>query len=508
VASERGSLSYADLAREADRVAAALIAAGVTKGVRVGLLMPNWPQWLPVAFGIVKTGAWLVGLNTLSRAGELEYQLRHTDVGVLIAVTRFLRNDYLSMLREFAEPVFRAERSPRCPQLGRVVLLGDEPATGAIAWQDFLAKGARVGDAVREAVQQTVEPVDPAAVFFTSGSTALPKAAVLSHRALVHNAFAVGDALGIESVDRTWTTLPLFFSGGFCLCALSTLATGGAVVLNEAFEPGAALERLERERCTVMVGWNHVPLMLEHPDFPRRHLSLRKGVGGNLPVADRFLAAGHHAVGNYGMTETATFCCSARHDDPPAIRRTYGRPLPGVELRIVDAEGGADRAIGEEGEIVVRSPAQMSHYYGIAPADCFDERGFFHTGDLGYLDADGCLHFTQRLKDVIKTMGVNVAAPEVERALEAHPAVQHAYVVGIPHPVRGENVAAFVVPRRCGLTAEELTAFLQGRIASYKVPRHVFLCSEAEVPRSASNKVEKGTLRARAVAALGEGGRE
>jgi fatty-acyl-CoA synthase len=320
VAAQNGSLTYTELAREADRVAAALIAAGVSKGVRVGLLMPNWAQWLPVAFGVFKTGAWLVGLNTLSRASELEYQLRHTDVSVLIGASRFLRNDYVAMLQSFAAEAFHGERAPRCPQLTCIVLLGDEGVDGATVWPEFLAAGSAVTRGAREAVQQTVDAVDPAAVFFTSGSTATPKAAVLSHRALLHNAFAIPEHLGIEPDDRTWTTLPLFFSGGFCLCALSTLASGGAVVLNEAFEPAAALERLESERCTVMVGWNHVPLLLEHADFPRRKLALRKGVGGNLPIADRFLGAGHRAVGNYGMTETATVCCSARHDDRAEVR--------------------------------------------------------------------------------------------------------------------------------------------------------------------------------------------
>jgi fatty-acyl-CoA synthase len=505
IASERGRFSYAELSRQAALVSAGLIAAGVTKGVRVGLLMPNWPEWLAAAFGIVKTGAWLVGLNTLSRVTELEYQLRHTDVGVLIAVTKFLRTDYATMLREIAEPVFSGRRPPRCPQLRSVILLGEDVPSGALSWREFLERGAEVSVAERESVEATVEPNDTAAVFFTSGSTAEPKAALLTHRALVHNAFMVADHLGVDAEDRTWATLPLFFSGGFCLCALSTLAAGGTIVLNEAFEPGAALEKLERERCTVMVGWNHVPLMLDHPDFARRKLALAKGVGGNLPIADRFLGPGHRAVGNYGMTETATFCCSARHDDPAEIRRTFGRPLPGVEIRIVDPESGADRPRGEEGEIIVRSPAQMSHYYGLDPADCFDERGFFHTGDLGTFDGNGCLHFTQRLKDVIKTMGVNVAAPEVERALEAHPAVKRAYVVGVPHPVRGENVAAFVVPRAAGLGREELLDFLRERIASYKVPRHLFLCAESDIPLSASNKVEKGKLRARAVAALEAG---
>ena len=502
VASDRGRLSYAELAEAAKSLASALIAAGVTKGVRVGLLMPNWPEWLTAAFGIVETGAWLVGLNTMSRAGELEYQLRRTDVGLLIGATRFLRADYVSMLREIAGPVFAGKRAARCPQLRTIVLLGDGVPAGALSWSEFLARGRSVAPSERDAVRATVEPNDPAAVFFTSGSTAEPKAAVLTHGALARNAVVVADRLGIVPGDRTWTTLPLFFSGGFCLCALDTLSSGGTVVLNEVFEAGAALEKLERERCTVMVGWNHVPLMLEHPDFPRRKLALIKGVGGNLAIADRFLGPGHRAVGNYGMTETATVCCSARHDDPEEIRRTFGRPLPGVDLRIVDPRTGVDVPRGEEGEIILRSPAQMSHYYGLTPAECFDERGFFHTGDLGVIDANGCVRFTARLKDVIKTMGVNVAASEVEGALEAHPAVKRAYVVGVPHPVRGENVAAFVVPRDASVDREELLDFLRARIASYKVPRHLFVCAEGDIPMSASNKVEKGKLRERAAAAV------
>ncbi|MGH7899279.1 MAG: class I adenylate-forming enzyme family protein [Candidatus Binatia bacterium] len=503
VASERGRLSYAELASAADRVASALIAAGVTKGVRVGLLMPNWPDWLVSAFGVLKTGAWLVGLNTMNRAGELEYSLGASDVAVLITVASFLRNDYAAMLDEIAAPVLAGRRSERLPELRKVIFHGEAPPAGAELWPDFLRRGEDVPAGLRVAVQARINAADTAAVFLTSGSTAQPKAAVLSHGALTLNAFAVGEHLGITPEDRTWTTLPLFFSGGFCLCATSTLAGGGSVVLNEVFEPAAALERLESERCTVMVGWNHVPLLLEHPDFAKRKLVLRKGVGGNLALADRFLGPGHQAVGNYGMTETATFCCSARFDDPPEVRRTHGRPRPGVTIRIVSPETGGEVPPGEEGEILVRSPAQMSHYYGMTPAECFDEQGFFHTGDLGRIDRNGCLEFTKRLKDVIKTMGVNVAGPDVERALESHPKVKRAVVVGVPHPVRGENVAAFVVRREPDLAVADLLAFARERLASYKVPRHVFFCAEEEIPLSASNKVEKAKLRERAVATIG-----
>ncbi|MGH7805325.1 MAG: class I adenylate-forming enzyme family protein, partial [Candidatus Binatia bacterium] len=339
-----------------------------------------------------------------------------TGVRIVLAVRRFGKNDYDQILGDVASGV-RVVFLDTVGELGKGTVHADSPA-----------------------------PTDPAAIFFTSGSTAKPKAVVLSHAALTHNAYELGEHLGIEPEDRTWTALPLFFSGGFCLCALSTLSHGGTVVLNEVFEPGAALARLESERCTVMIGWTHGAQMLEHPSFERSRLSLRKGVGGNLELADRFLQPDHRAIGCYGMTETSTMCVAGRATDSREVRRTFGRPMPGVTIRIADPESGAERAAGEEGEILVRSPAQMLGYDGMRAEDCFDAEGFFHTGDLGFVDHDGCLHFTRRLKDVIKTMGVNVAAAEVEATLERHPAVARAYVIGVPHPVRGENVAAFVIP--------------------------------------------------------------
>lgn len=503
VAGEARGLDYRGLRDASDRVAAALVAAGVTKGTRVGLLMENRAEWLPYAFGVCKAGGLLVGLNTLQRKHELEYALRHADVSVAIAVPQYLKHDYAAMLAALAAPVLSGGIAANLPFLRRVVLVGEEARDGFDAAAALLAAGERIGRAELAAVGAAVSPSDPAAVFFTSGSTATPKAAVLSHAALLHNAWAIADSLGLGPSDRTWTALPLFFSGGFCLCALPSLAAGACVVLNAAFDAGAALERLERERCTVMVGWNHVPAMLEHPSFPARRLVLAKGVGGNLPLADRFLRPGHSAVGNYGMTETATVCCSARFDDPPEVRRTFGRPIRGAEVRIVSADTGEPLPPGAEGEIVVRSPAMMSHYYGASPADCFDREGYFHTGDLGFFDERGCLHFVKRLKDVIKTMGVNVAAPEVERFLETHPEVRRAVVVGVPHATRGENVAAFVVPTTGELDEASVVAHCRGGLASYKVPRHVFLVAEADLPISASGKVEKGRLREEAARRAG-----
>jgi fatty-acyl-CoA synthase len=232
---------------------------------------------------------------------------------------------------------------------------------------------------------------------------------------------------------------------------------------------------------------------------------LKKGTAH--PLAARLLGADHVAVGCYGMSETATFVSAARWDDPAPVRmETFGRPLAGMDLRIVDPESGRALGVGETGEILVRGPTLMEGYLGVPRSATFDEAGFFRTGDLGHFDAAGYLHFTGRLKDVVKTAGVNVAASEVEAALCRHPAVRAAHVVGVPHPTRGENVAAFVV-LHAGRTAteEDMREACRATLASYKVPRHVLLIDDADVPRTGSGKIEKATLRRLASERLGVG---
>jgi acyl-CoA synthetase (AMP-forming)/AMP-acid ligase II len=289
----------------------------------------------------------------------------------------------------------------------------------------------------------------------------------------------------------------LFWSGGFVFGALASMAAGARMVLQERVDAASALELLETEGCTVMSGWHQARPLTEHPDFPRRRLRLRKGTGANHPLAATLLGPAHAAVTNYGMTETATCITSARWDDPEPIRvGTFGRPLGTAEVRIVDAETRGVLAAGQVGEIHVRGPTLMEGYHRIARADTFDAAGFFATGDLGYVDAAGRLHFTGRFKDVIKTAGVNVAAREVEEALAGHPAVRSAHVVGVPDAERGETVAAFVVARP-GMApgGDELEAFCRQRLASYKVPRHVFVVRDDELPVTGSGKVEKQALR-------------
>jgi fatty-acyl-CoA synthase len=498
--------------RAATRLAAKrLVALGVGKGMRVGLLCPNRPEWLAVAFGALRLGAVLVPFSTLWKRDEIAYGLGHGDVQLLVTVPGFLKHDYLGtlhdLLPELAASTPGRLRAQGAPALRGVWLLGNEsgaaaPSSPGTAPFDTVVPD--VDDALLDALSAAVSPTDLATIFFTSGSTAQAKAVVHAHAPLVISGRRLADCLGAGPGDAWWGHLPLFWSGGFVIGALCALTGGARIVLHERVDAGGALRVLEAERCTIMAGWHQAGPLLDHPDFDARRVFLRKG--SYHVLADRLMGPDHVAVGMYGMSETATCVACARHDDPTGVRRgTFGRLLAGTEMRFVDPETGAPAAPGAAGEIFVKGPTLMEGYYRVPRGETFEPDGFFRTGDLGWLDADGCLHFAARLKDVIKTAGVNVAAVEVEEALARHPSVKAAYVVGVPHPSRGENVAAFVVPENgAALEPEALVAFCREALAAYKVPRHVFVIEESRVPRTGTGKIAKPTLRARAEALLKE----
>lgn len=496
------SVSFADLATGARQIAAALAALGASKGTRVGLLMPNRPDWLRCAWGVWHLGSVLVPLNTLSRGPELARALRHADVTILIGTRSFLGHDYAALLAACCPEIEHGTaplRSPALPCLRHVVLDGKGLPAWAIQWEDFLARG---GGAERwaDACGAEVVPSDDAAIFFTSGSTATPKGVVHTHASMLRAADNVGDRLGLTAEDRTWAYLPFFFNGGLVGVALATLSRGGAVLLQEVFRPDETLALLERHRATTLFAWPHqAEALISLPQFDAARLELHKGVGANTKWAKRLYRPDHQAVASWGMTETGPMAACSRFDDPPAWRSgSHGRAMPGLTIRITDPETGKPLPPGSEGEILVRGTSVMRTYYKMPPAECFDAEGFFHTGDLGRLDAEGNLHFLGRLKDVIKTAGANVAPAEVEAVLLAHPGVKVAHVVPVPHPTRGENVGAFVVPSGKGCTEAELLAHCRCALASYKVPRHLFLCREAELPVLGSGKVDRQALRRRA----------
>lgn len=483
--SARGRWTYAALGSRSEAVATGLTARGVRPGTHVGLLAPNWPEWLVIAFAVWRCGAVLVPISTLHRPRELDHALGHADVEVLVAVRAFLKHDYAALLNE-AGPL---------PALRETIWL-DAPARG-----EAVDLGCIVGP-LRAPSRARAD--HDASIVFTSGSTAEPKGAVHTQRALTLAAYDNAATLGIGADDRTWGYLPLFFAGGLVAVALGTLAAGGGVVLQEVFDPAETLELLERERVSVFFAWPHqAEALIAHPRFATTRLALRKGVGANTKWAAAIYPRDHEATSSFGMTETPPLCTAWAWDAPQSLRTSSHGPAVGNrELRICDPASGDVLAVGEEGEICVRGPTLMRGYWKHDAADTFDADGFFHTGDLGRLDASGALHFVGRAKDVIKAGGANVAAAEIEAVCASHPAVAAAYAVGIADAARGESVAVFIVPS-APVEADAIVAWCRDRLASYKVPRLVWLRHEDELPQKASGKADKAALRAEAARLTG-----
>jgi len=487
--------TYVELRNETRRVAKGLWALGVRKGDKVAILMGNRPEWIIADLAITALGAVMVGINTWATKRELEYQLRHSDTNVLIMVDQFLKQDYLAMLGEIIQD------EARLPLLGHVVCLSDQAQPGLKSLAELVGAGVTVPDATIAAAGAEVAPQDVAYILYTSGSTSAPKGVQLQHYALIENMWQIGERMHVTENDRLWLAVSLFWGLG-CENALFNLLThGGCVVLQEHFEPGEALRMIDKERCTVFYGTpNMVSALIEHPQRALHDLSSLRTSGtiGTPEQIERASELGAREICNiYGLTETYGNCCvTDAHDSLAARLTTVGRPLAGVRIRIVDPTTQVPLESGETGEIRVRGYVTCGYYKDDARThEAFDDDGWFKTGDLGFLDSEGRLHFRGRLKEMVKTGGINVAPVEVEEILRTHPAVAAAFVVGVPDATRDEVLAAVVV-RRPGADATEkvLEAHCRSALAAYKVPRLFRFVEEDELPLTVTGKLQKNRL--------------
>jgi len=506
--------SYDDLLRTARAVAAALLAHGLQKGGRVALLMGNRPEWVASAFGVALAGGVLVPVNTYFEPAELEHVLRHSDCAVLLVQDRLLAHTYLAQLQticpEIASHPVGQLRSPALPFLRLVVGLGVDGQRGAVLpWETFLASGADLSDEVLEACVSGIVPADDAVVIYTSGTTARPKGVLHAHRSPAVQSWRFARLLGLDDTVRVWSAFPFFWTAGFCMVMGATLAAGGCLVLQQHFEPGEALRLLEVERITSPHAWPHQLAELEsHPDWERRDLSALRHV-------DAFTSFGRHpsvdvedvwsSRAAYGLTETFTIVSSTPASGPPETREGHQGPiLPGNAVRILDPATGEALAPDQQGEIAVKGPTLMKGYVKELPEDVFAADGFFRTGDAGFVDHQGRLHWTGRASGLIRTGGANVSPVEVEEALLRHPGLKVALIVGVPDAALGEMVVACVVAHDgAGVDEEDVRGFLHGRVASYKIPRRVLFFAREDLSLTGNAKVRADALRDLAVTRLG-----
>jgi fatty-acyl-CoA synthase len=500
--------TYAELEADVRECARALLASGVVKGTRVGILAANRPEWIVASLAAGSIGAVLIPVSTFASHDERDYVLRHSDASVLLVEDALLKHRFVAELCEAYPELETGERVASLPFLRRVVEI---PAHGGPArfetWAELLARAGTVGDAELDTAVDQVAPSDDCIVIYTSGTTSHPKGVLHNHRTPVLQAWRVGDHMRLTPEDRMATAFPFFWSAGFTLGLTAVFATGGCLVLQEWFDAEAMLAQIESERVTTLLVAAHQDAALgEHPDAQARDLtSLRRvSESSSLRALAGIDGQDWGLPGAYGLSETFTFATSVPSDDPWEDRtRHHGKPFPGIEVRIV-GDDGAELPPGTYGEICVRGLTVMEGYYKVPREEVFDAEGFFHTRDAGALLEDGNLHWTGRLSGLIKTGGANVSPVELELELGRWGRLRTAAAVGVPHPTLGEAVvvcATSVVGE--AVTEDEVRQYLKGRVSSYKVPRRVLFVEESELSfTSSQQKVQLEALRALATQRL------
>jgi fatty-acyl-CoA synthase len=497
--------TYEQLWERAIEVARALRGRGLGNGARVGVLMTNRPEWLAAVFGTSLAGGVAVTLSTFSTPSELDYLVRASAVSVLLVERRVLTKDFAVMLAELEPAIGTSQpgalESAKYPFLRRLALVG-EPAPGIEAWDEFLASGHQEPGGVVEATAAAVLPSDAAVLFFSSGSTSKPKGVLSAHRGVCIQLWRFRRMYGFSPGDhvRGWTANGFFWSGNFTMVLGSTLASGGALVLQSTFDAAEALELMQAERVNFPFAWPHQWAQLENAsNWSRVDLSSVRFADFKTPIAHHpTVSSEWYEPGRaYGNTETFTITTGYPANTPPEVHAdSSGVALPGVTLKIADPLTGGVVSRGQAGEIRVKGPTLMLGYIGTPLDETLDAEGFFPTGDGGYLDDAGRLYWQGRLTDIIKTGGANVSPREVDEALIQHPNVKVAQTVGVPHQTLGEVVVSCVVPHNDAIfDAEQLFVFLRERLASYKVPRHVLFFREDEVALTGSAKIKAGELR-------------
>ena len=511
--------TYRELAVRAIRRARSLQALGVRPRDHVGILMHTCPQFVEIFFAAALCGAVIVPINARYRPGELAYVIENGDIATLVT------SDAIAEQVSFVERLsgalpdlesqtdVRALSLSRTPKLRNVILMGSSKVPGFVPERDFEAAAESVPERNVHMTRLGVRVRDVGLMLYTSGTTANPKGCLISHEAQVRNSIALGrHRYQLTHEDRLWSPLPMFHIAAV-LPMLAIFDVGGTYLTMSHFDAGVALEMLERHEVTATYP-SFVTIMqglIYHPNFARTNLKRVKLMNSNLAVqppavAESIMRAMPQAlqVGSFGMTEAAGTVCTGSPDEPESLRITrLGKPLPGLELRIINPESGHDVQTGLRGEVLVRGYSVLEGYYKDREktAQAIDRDGWFHTGDIGSLDEHGTIMFHGRFKDMLKVGGENVAAAEIEALLGRHPAVKLAQVVGIPDPKYAEVPAAFVeLNPGTAATEAELLSFCKAEVASFKVPRVVRFVQEWPM---SSSKIQKFRLRQQLLTELG-----
>lgn len=490
ICSQQFRASYRELWDMIDACARTLLHLGIKQGDRVGIWSPNRYEWVVVQYATARIGAILVNVNPAYQQPELEYVLQQAGISLLFHARGFKQSNYLTMIDAVI---------PRCPDLKKTIYLDDE-------WQSFLQTGSSINSDTLAERENSLHFDDPINIQYTSGTTGHPKGATLTHHNILNNAYFVGEVLGYTETDRVCVPVPFYHCFGMVLGNLACLTRGACVVVPaESFVARATLQAVQAEGCTSLYG---VPTMfhaiLEVTEFASYDVSsLRTGVMAGAPcpieLMQKVIKELHMpevAIG-YGMTETSPISTMSLRDD--SIQRrvsTVGKVHPHVEVAIMHPETRKMLPRGNAGELCTRGYSVMQGYWNNSEAtvNSIDAAGWMRTGDLASMDADGYISIVGRIKDMIIRGGENIYPAEIEAVLHTHPDISEAHVVGIPCQKYGEEVMAWLrLKQGAVLQVNELIAYCQPRLSSYKIPK--YWEAVEHFPMTVTGKVQKYQLR-------------
>lgn len=507
------SASYADLRNQAAGVARGLMAIGLDAGEHIALWAPNRSDSLAIGFGCAAIGTPLVMLNSDYRILELEYALQQTDVVALIIADHNGSNDYIEAIGKLCPELLDSSpgkwKSMKFPKLRYVIGLGERRLKGMLMWSDLAELAEKTEESAFLDRRQRVRPDDTAFILFTSGTTGEPKGAMLSHANQLINTAAMAQELVFDQSERLCLPLPFFHA--YCLCmALLTVYVGASCVVYERYNANQILQSVETGATilcgtpTMFIGWLEA---LRNANIQGTTLKIAVTAGASCPVetANSVLekTSAKEVWNLLGMTETLLVSGNRFTHSQETEFVSVGKPLAGVEVKIQCVGGEGDVPLGENGELLVRSPGNMPGYYGKPEATrkAIDSEGWYHSGDLAFIDPEGNINIVGRIKEVIIRGGENVFPREIEEYLLTHPKIKEAQVVGIPSEYYGEEPAAFVILHD-GETATqlELKKYCRERIALFKVPVYIYFVDS--FPKTASGKIQKFKLQEQAALRL------
>jgi acyl-CoA synthetase (AMP-forming)/AMP-acid ligase II len=498
------SFTYGALEAQSAVLARQLLAAGVAKGCRIGLMLPSDESFLTAWMAVTRIGAVAVTLPTLARPAEIHKISVHADLHMLFSATRYLHHDYVARLSE-AFPGVAAGHAPHrlveAPYLREIWFWGE----GVPAWAHKvdLSAAPGVGADLLAAAEAQVHPSDPGGIIYTSGSTAEPKGVVHSQGSFVRQGMKLAASFRYRGDERIYAAMPFFWVGGLVSTVMCIMAVGGAM-LSTAKTGAELLDFLEAQGVTAVVAWPHqLRALAADPTFASRDWSkMRSGqLYEALPPASRPADSGL-MLPPLGMTETSAVYTVLQRNTPEDQRGSVGPLQRGVTGQLVDAETGEIVATYGEGEttadsggrsgiMYIRSDVMMMGMVKREHADVFTADGWYVTGDVLEF-RNGHIHYRARADDLIKSAGANVSPGEVEAALLKMPQIAAAHVAGVPDEVRGSVVGAVIIPEPgVKLDAETVRKEVSKSLASYKVPRVILFADVADLPRLPSSKVDR-----------------